>query len=165
MRALNIELRERIVAEVDRKERTIREIAEIFQVSERTIYHLLRLRDEQGTLEARPHGGGAVAKITPKIQQALEAYVKEQPDITLAELQQMLRKRHRISVGVTTIWDALERAGLTVKKNSSCRRSQSEGARGVQAQAVSIASVSTLVHRRVRHPSEYDAALCTCPER
>lgn len=116
MRALNIELRERIVAEVDRKERTIREIAEIFQVSERTIYHLLRLRDEQGTLEARPHGGGAVAKITPKIQQALEAYVKEQPDITLAELQQMLRKRHRISVGVTTIWDALERAGLTVKK-------------------------------------------------
>ena len=116
MRALSIELRNRIVAEVDRKQRTIREIAEIFQVSERTIYHLLRLRSEQGTLEARPHGGGAASKITPRLQTALEAYVREHPDRTLAELQQILRKRHRVDVGITTIWDALERAGLSVKK-------------------------------------------------
>ncbi len=122
MKAYPIELRERIVAEVDRNQRTIAEIAELFQISERTVYNLLALRSATGSVTPRPHGGGAVAKIDASIREDLRTLIKENPDATLEELQQMVRKRHKLSVGLTAIWKAVRRIRMSVKKKT--RRAQ-----------------------------------------
>jgi hypothetical protein len=41
-----------------------------------------------------------------------------QPDATLAELQEALPTRAALS----TLWRTIDRLGLTVKKNGTCRR-------------------------------------------
>jgi transposase-like protein len=45
-----VELRQRIVAAVEQKSQTIEEIAEIFGVTERYVYKLLKLHREVGDL-------------------------------------------------------------------------------------------------------------------
>lgn len=58
-----LELRQGIVEVVDQQTHTIEEIAALFGVSERYVYHLLKLHREVGDLIPLPHGGGAIAKL------------------------------------------------------------------------------------------------------
>jgi len=48
----------------------------------------------------------------------LRTLVDAQPDRTLAEIREALRT----SASISAIWRALDRLGLTVKKNRACRR-------------------------------------------
>ncbi|WP_456718272.1 hypothetical protein [Bradyrhizobium sp. USDA 4350] len=43
------------------------------------------------------------------------------PDITLAELRDQLKK-HGVSVGVASLWRFFQRRKITLKKDSTCRR-------------------------------------------
>ena len=42
--------------------------------------------------------------------------VAEQPDATLEELRQRLRRRQRVAVSLSTVWRGLEQLELTLKK-------------------------------------------------
>lgn len=116
-----IELRQRIVAAVDRQEHTIAEVATLFDVSERYIYQLLKLRRETGDLSPLPHGGGAELKLDEAKLLELAQLVAEFPDATLDELRQLLRRRCRLSVSINTVWRGLQQIDFTLKKSPAGR--------------------------------------------
>jgi len=116
MKPYPLELREHIVAAVDQQCGTIEEIAELFGVTERYIYKLLKLRQETGDLTPRPHGGGAKAKMDEKRLLKMAQLIAEFPDATLAELRELLRHRCRVSVCTNTVWRALQQLDFTLKK-------------------------------------------------
>lgn len=116
-----LELRQRIVAAVDQQTHSIQEIAALFSVSERYVYHLLKLRRETGDLSPLPHGGGAVAKLDESKLLRLAELVAEFPDATLEELRECLRRRYRLSVSVNTVWRGLQQIKFTLKKSPAGR--------------------------------------------
>jgi transposase len=117
MKPYPLELRQRIVEAVDQQEDTIEEIAGIFQVHSSYVYKLLRQRRNTSDLAPLPHGGGASAKLESEERGVLAALVAEQPDATLAELREGIRKRKRVSVSVSTVWRWLDALALTRKKS------------------------------------------------
>jgi len=116
MKAYPVELRERIVEAVDQQSSTVAEIAEIFAVTERDVYKLLRQQRERGPVAPLPHGGGARAKLSAVQQGQVLALVARRPDATLAELQQQIYTRLRVDVSVGTVWALLNSLGVTRKK-------------------------------------------------
>lgn len=121
MKAHPLELRRRIVAAVDRQEHTIEEVAELFAVSERYVYQLLKLRRETGDVAPRPHGGGAALKLDEAALLALAVLVAEFPDATLDEVRVLLRRRRRLRVSVNTVWRGLQQINFTLKKSPAGR--------------------------------------------
>lgn len=117
MKALPLELRQRIVDAVDQQLGSHVEIAEMFGVSERYLYKLLALRRTTGDITPKPHGGGAVAKIKEeKHLFPIVEMVAEQPDATLAELRKKIKGRLHVCVCPATISNALARWGMPRKK-------------------------------------------------
>jgi len=116
MKAYPLELRQRIVEAVDQQTHTNKEVATLFGVTERYVYHLLKLRREKGDLTPLPHGGGAVAKLDESKILILAELVAKHPDATLQELRELLRRRCRLTVSINTIWRALEQIKITLKK-------------------------------------------------
>jgi transposase len=121
MKPYPLELRQRIVEAVDQQEDTSEEIAGIFQVHSSYVYKLLRQRRNTSDLAPLPHGGGARAKLESEERGVLAALVVEQPDATLAELRDGIRKRKRVSVSVSTVWRWLDALALTRKKSPGGR--------------------------------------------
>jgi len=116
-----LELRQRIVEAVDQQTHTVEEIAALFGVSERYVYHLLKLRRETGDLSPLPHGGGAVATLDEPKLLLLAELVAKFPEATLEELRALLRRRGRVSVCVNTVWRALQQIDFTLKKSHAGR--------------------------------------------
>ncbi len=125
MKPLPLELRLRIVAVVDQQEHTKSEIAVLFNVSERYVYQLLKLRRETDNLAPLPHGGGAVLKLDEAKLLKLADLVAEFPDATLDELRVLLRRRSRLSVCLNTVWRGLQQIDFTRKKKSRRAREAS----------------------------------------
>ena len=116
MKPYPLELRQRIVEAVDSQLSTIEEIAGIFQVHSSYVYKLLRQRRNTHDLAPLPHGGGANAKLESADREVLIDLVGKQPDATLAELREGIKRRKRIRVSVSTVWRWLEALALTRKK-------------------------------------------------
>jgi transposase len=115
MRAFSNDLRERIVAAVERGGYTLRQLAALFAVDVSVIVRLRQRKRQTGSIEPKPHGGGRAPKLDEDAQQRLLQLVRQQPDATLAELRQQLG----IPCGLTTLHRALNRHGITRKKKSS----------------------------------------------
>jgi transposase len=107
------DLRERIVAAVDRGEHSLRELAHLFSVSLSCIVRLLQRR-RTGTIDPKPHAGGRTPRLDAAALQRLRALVAEHPDATLAELRALLE----IPCHIATIGRALARLGITRKKKT-----------------------------------------------
>jgi transposase len=116
MRAYPVELRERVVEAVDERHGTVAEIAQIFGVTERYIYKLLKQRHERGDLFPLPHGGGAHPKLSEEQKKHVVTLVAKVPDATLAELREEIKKRLRVEVSMGTLWKLLDSLRLTRKK-------------------------------------------------
>ena len=119
MKPYPLELRQRIVEAVEQQHGTIAEIAELFNVTERYVYKLLNLHLVPGDLAPRPHGGGAPAKLDEKKLRTLAELIAETPDATLAQLRDGLCRRCRVSLCTNTVWRAVERLDLTLKKRGA----------------------------------------------
>jgi transposase len=117
MKAYPVELRERVVDAVDHQHGTVSEIAEIFGVTERYVYKLLKQRQERGDLSPLPHGGGARSKMSEEKKWKVVDLVAKAPDATLAELRQEIKKRLRVEVSLGTVWNLLDSLGLRRKKS------------------------------------------------
>jgi len=63
------------------------------------------------------HGGGKPASLAPKQLQLLKRKVRQQSDLSLAELQQLLSEQESADVHQSTISGALSRLGLPRKKS------------------------------------------------
>jgi transposase len=108
------DLRERVAAAVDHAEGSQREIARRFRVSLTFVFRLLQRRHDAGTLDPKPHGGGPPPSLGPDDQQRLDVLFREQPDATL----ERLRLRGGFTCSLTTLWRALRRRDLTLKKKT-----------------------------------------------
>lgn len=115
MRAFSNDLRERIVAAVERGGHTLQQLAALFMVDVSVIVRLRQRQRQTGSIDPKPHGGGRPRKLDEATEQRLLELVRQQPDATLAELQQQLGVR----CGLTTIHRTLQRRRITRKKKSS----------------------------------------------
>jgi transposase len=114
MRAYSIDLRERVLADVDAGLGN-NAVARKYRVSSRWVYKLRRQRSETGEIVPRRGKTGPKPKLAAHTDQLLEL-IQEQPDATLSEL----RERLGVSVSLATVWSALKKLGLTLKKSPAC---------------------------------------------
>src|SRR5438067_2977892 len=105
MRAYSLDLRERIVAAVERGEYSQREIAQLFAISLSCLVRLLQRHRQTGAVRPKPHAGGPARKLDDRAEARLLELVRQQPDATLAEL----RERLGIPCCLMTIARALRR--------------------------------------------------------
>jgi transposase len=132
MRPYSIDLRERIVAAIDRGEHSLRQIAHLFSVNLSFLVRLLQRRRATGSVQPKPHGGGPTPKLDPAAVRRLRALVRKQPDATLTEL----RDRLGIPCHIATIARALRRLRITRKKKTL--HAQERDRPEVQAQRVAF---------------------------
>jgi transposase len=128
MRPYSPDLRERIVAAVERGKGSLRELAEVFSVSLSCIVRLLRRHRATGSFLPQPHAGGPHPLLDDAACQRLLALVREQPDATLAELQARLG----VPCSLSTICRALQRHHISRKKKTL--HAQQQDGPEVQAQ-------------------------------
>jgi transposase len=114
MRAYSNDLRERIVAAIERGEYSQREIADLFGVDLATVVRLLQRYRQTGSIQPKPHAGVPARKLDDQAEAQLLELVREQPDATLAEL----RDRLGIPCCPMTIARALQRHRITRKKKT-----------------------------------------------
>src|SRR5579884_1032457 len=87
MRPYSNDLRERLVAAVERGDHSIRALAQLFSVSVSCIVRLLQRKRRTGSVQPAAHGGGPTPKLDAAARARLAALVRAQPDATLAELR------------------------------------------------------------------------------
>lgn len=119
MRALSLDLRERIMAVVDAAELGLAAVAARFAVSHGTVKKLVGQRRRLGHVEALGHGGGRPRRVD---LEGLCTAVAQDPDVSLEELQTRVPALDggRVSLGAISQW--LKRLGLTRKKRPSAPR-------------------------------------------
>jgi transposase len=79
---------------------------------------MLRQWRATGDLAPLAHGGGKPPSLTQRQRQLLKRQVRQQSDISLAELQSLLDEREKVQVHVSTISRALSGLGLPLKKRA-----------------------------------------------
>jgi transposase len=117
MRAYSLDLRQKVVAAVERGDSTIEEVASAFGVGQTFVKKMLRQHRETGDLSPRPHGGGQTARLSDKHLKLLRREVERSPDKTIPALRDHLEERGGVTVSTPTVSRALSRLGLSRKKN------------------------------------------------
>ena len=116
MKAYSLDLRQRVVAAYEKGKGSIAQVAEQFNVGQSFVKKMLRQKREQGSVAPRPHGGGRQPSLSEKEHHLLRQRVKEEPDVSLTELQEHLARTTRVQVSLSTIHRSLRRSGLSRKK-------------------------------------------------
>jgi len=116
MRAYSMDLRERVLAAVDRGTPR-KEIVRTLGVSEPTIRRYLRLRKETGSVAPKPPPKRAFS-IGQSVQQrrALWEQLAEHDDATLEEHCRLWERKQGVKVSISTMSRAIRRLGWTLKK-------------------------------------------------
>lgn len=117
MRAYSLDLRQKVVAAVERGDSTIEDVASTFGVGQTFIKKMLRQHRETGDLRPRPHGGGQTPRLSVRHLKRLRSEVERHPDKTAEALRDHLEESARVSVSRPTVSRALSRLGLSRKKN------------------------------------------------
>ena len=123
-KAYSQDLRERVIAVYQEGKSTMEEVAKRFAVSRSWVNNLVQRQKQTGSVAAKPHGGGAVAKVNATHYSILEEIIDGQNDLTLLEIKQRLAEKTGILVSQSTICRALQEIELTRKKNFSCRQTR-----------------------------------------
>jgi len=120
MATLSLDLRERIVTAYDNGEGTRDEIAARFRVSLGMVKKLLQQRRKTGSIKARHHLAGRKKTIVAEHRIAMRQHLKRKPDMTLAELREVLG----LQCTLPAIHYVLVDMGLTYKKRRSAQPSK-----------------------------------------
>ena len=87
-----------------------------------TVYEIIKLYEETGSVKPRPLNNGKPPKMTPKNMGDLKAAIQAQPDITLEELKEQLN----LPISISQICRILNRKlRLPYKKNSVSKKPKS----------------------------------------
>ena len=117
MAPYSMDLRTRVLADWDVGMKAA-ELATKYRVSRAWVNRLVQRRRETGTIEPRRQTKFRERRLTAAHEERLQNLVTAQPDRTLAELRDALAT----PASLATIWRALDRLKLTVKKNRTRRR-------------------------------------------
>lgn len=118
MKPYSMDLRERVLRDCAAGLGT-KVVAEKYTVSESWVRRLKQRKRECGQAEPRSPRNKRVPKLAAHADRIREL-VTATPDLTLAELRAELG----VTVALATLWAAVARLGLTVKKKSSGRPSR-----------------------------------------
>jgi len=119
MSAYPVELRWRVLSAYEAGEGSYRELAERFMVDWGTVQDWMDLYRETGGLEARACGRKADVEVAAQWRERLTALLKEQNDLTLAELVERLERKYGQKSSSSAVDRWLDRLKLTRKKRRS----------------------------------------------
>jgi transposase len=119
MAPYSMDLRSRVLADCDAG-MAAKDVAAKFRVSRSWVNRVVQRRRETGEIEPRQQTVFKKRALAGH-EDRLRALVDAQPDRTLAELREALQS----AASLSSIWRALDRLGLTVKKNGTRRRTAS----------------------------------------
>jgi transposase len=131
------DLRRKLLEAHERGEGSLSQLAKRFAVSLGWAKKVSAALAATGAME-RPAGGkrGPVSKVTPTVEASVRSWISEQPDLTLAELQERLWAQRKLKISIGRLWTVLREMGLRLKKSRSTppsrtpRKSASGGASG-----------------------------------
>jgi len=122
MKALSMDLRERILAAVQEGKESMPKIAARFSVSHKMVQKLKYQWRDLGTLEPQTHKVGRKRLLTDKQCERLGKLISENPSLTLEQL----RSKARLDCSLKTIWVELRRQGHSFKKSRSMPANRNE---------------------------------------
>jgi putative transposase len=115
----SLDLRQRVIAACDEGRLSRREIAELYDVGESTIYVWLKLRRDTSKLVAKPHTGGRRSELNPAV---LDELVEAENDRTLAEYAATYAAQTGRHYSISHLCRGLKQARLRRKKNAASQR-------------------------------------------
>lgn len=118
MKALDMDLRERILAAALEGKESMPKIAERFSVSHKVVQKLKYQWRDLGTLQPQTHKAGRKRAFSEKQSKRLDDLIRKDPSLTLEQL----RSKLRVDCSLTTIWNEAHRLGHTFKKNAARQR-------------------------------------------
>ena len=117
MAASSMDLRQRVARAWDTG-MDAESVAAKYDVSRAWVHRLIQRRRETGSLAPRQQTKFRGRALAEAEERRLAALITAQPDATLAELREALPT----SAALSTLWRAIDRLELTVKKNGTRRR-------------------------------------------
>jgi transposase len=114
MKAYSVDLRERIVAAATSGQ-SHRAVAERLGVAKTTVSRLVRQFDQQHNLTPG-RATGKPPRLFEEHWQAIEAFLAETPNATVATVQTFLHDTLGVSLCASAVHDNLKRRGYTFKK-------------------------------------------------
>jgi transposase len=151
MKALSMDLRERILKVYEQEDCTREQVARRFAVSVGMVKKLLSRKRQGQEIGARYDRCGGKARIVESHRRALRSLLEQKPDMTLAQLRDALE----LDCTLPAIHYVLRGMGLTYKKrrsmpaNKAVRTSSKDAPSGSAARAGSIPrGSSSLMSRR-----------------
>lgn len=122
-RAYGDDLRCKFLSAYDRGAGTLEELAEGFGVSLGWAKKISAQRNRTGQAERVPHRPGRKPRVGVEGQKQVVAWVRTQPDLTLAELAAKLNREAAVVLSRGRVWYLLQKLGLRLKKSRSTPRS------------------------------------------
>lgn len=122
MRPISEDLRRRIVAAREAGAGAV-EVSKRFSVNRRTVSRLYAEYERSGRVQPKQIGGYRQSRLAVH-GAALEGWIAQQADLTLAELQARCRNELKVQIGLNALWHQLRKLGLSVKKNDARRRAR-----------------------------------------
>jgi transposase len=130
------DLRRKFLQAYEQGKGTLGELAEQFGVSEGWAKKISATRTRTGQMERPPWRRGPQSRVTAAVQAWLRQQIRQQPDLTLRELQEQLQASPGVRLSIGRLWLALRQLGLRLKKSHSTpknkkrRKRSSAGKRG-----------------------------------
>jgi len=119
VRAYEDDLRRKFLAAYDQGGGTLEELAENFSVSLGWAKKVSAQRNRTGQAERVPYQPGRKPRVGVEAQRQVMAWVSEQPDLTLAEIQAKLHSEAAIVLSRGRVWYLLRNLELRLKKSHS----------------------------------------------
>lgn len=132
MQAYSQDLRERVLRALDRGDSPT-EIARRFEVGRVWVYQVrerMQRTGERGSFQIGGHRRSRLVEM--EMEPVLRNWIKSEPDLTLAQLQDRLKKQG-VSIKIGALWHQLNQWNLTFKKNSARQRARARGRTGSAA--------------------------------
>ena len=117
--AYSNDLRMLVVKCYEDGEGSTRTLEKRFRISRSTIEDWISLSRQTGSVEKRPHGGGAERKLTKEVLELIKEIIEKQNDLTDEEIRCILEEEHSVVISRATVNKGVHELGLSRKKNSS----------------------------------------------
>jgi transposase len=124
------DLRRKFLQAYEQGKGTLGELAEQFGVSEGWAKKISAHRTRTGQIERPPWRRGPVSRVTVAVQASMREQIRQQPDLTLMELQEQLHATQGVRLSIGRLWLALRQMGLRLKKSHSTPKSKKRRKRG-----------------------------------
>jgi transposase len=109
------DLRERAVAMVEEGE-SRREVARMLNLAPSTAVRWLDRWNRTGSVAAKPGTGHSRSPLQAHAEWLLDLVAKE-PDLTLEEIRDRLRREKKLAVATSSVWRFYDRHEITFKKS------------------------------------------------